>query len=44
MAGIVTILKDDERIAANLGKLDIEIVCETKFVANDALEVFKRMF
>jgi len=41
---IVTIFKDDRRVAANLGKLDIKIVCETKLVANDTLDIIKRMF
>ena len=44
MVDIVTIFKDDERIAADLGKLDIEISWEIKFAANDALEIFERVF
>ena len=41
---IVTIFKDDRRVTADLGKLDIKIVCESKFAANDAFDIIKRMF
>ena len=44
MRDIVTIFKDNRRVTANLCKLDIKIVCETKFAANDVFDVFKRMF
>ena len=40
---IVTIFKDDRRVTADLGKLDIKIVCETKFAANDAFDIIERM-
>ena len=40
---IVTIFKDNRRATASLGKLDIKIVCEPKFAANDTLHIIKRM-
>lgn len=43
MVDIVTIFKDDRRVTADLGKLDIKIVCETKFAANDAFDIIERM-
>ena len=40
---IVTIFKDNRRVTANLGELDIKIVWKTKFAANDASHIIKRM-
>jgi hypothetical protein len=40
---IVTIFKDDRRVATNLGKLDIKIVGEAEFAVNDAFHIIKRM-
>jgi len=44
MVDIITIFKDDGRVAANLAELDIQILCETKFAANDTFDIFEGMF